>query len=103
MNSHSSLFLEALQNNYSESTLLRVIISKPNDKSSDLLRVTIRSITIKNTLKLSFLYHYKTRDITKNYTLKEALDEIENLAGTQFKNIIAFTASQDIHLTYNKK
>jgi SAM-dependent methyltransferase len=103
MNNHSSLFLEVLQKNYQENTLLRVLFSKTTSKDSELMRVTVRPVAIKNITKLSFLYHYKTQDITKNYTLEEALGEMENLIGSRFKNIIACTAEQDIHLTYNKK
>jgi hypothetical protein len=103
MDHNNSLFLEALQENYQESTLLRVLLSKPTTKDSELIKVTVRPIIIKKITKLSFLYHYKTQDITKNYSLEEALIEIENFIATQFKNIIAFTQNQDIHLTYNKK
>jgi hypothetical protein len=79
------------------------LFSKPTVKSSELLKITVRLVNIKNTKKLSFLYHYKTQDITKNYTLEETLEEVTNLMGSTFKNLIAYTETQDIHLTYNKK
>ena len=73
MNSHSSLFLEALQKHYQANTLHRVLISKATLKEDELLKVTIRPVKIQNKTKLSFLYHYKTHDVTKNYSLQKAL------------------------------
>ncbi len=96
-------FLEKLKLSFNSGSLNRIKISKPSQKSSDLLEVIIRPVVIQNTPKLSFVYHYKTKDITKNFGLEEAIEQIKELLGTQFKNFILFTNESDIRLSFSKK
>lgn len=96
-------FLEKLKLSFNAGSLNRIKISKPSQKSSDLLEVIIRPVEIKNSHQLSFVYHYKTKDITKNFALEEAIEQITELLGTQFKNFMLFTNENDIRLSFTKK
>jgi hypothetical protein len=96
-------FLEKLKISFNSGSLNRIKISKPSQKSSDLLEVILRPVKIKNSPKLSFVYHYKTKDITKNFDLEEAIEQITELLGTQFKNFMLFTNENDIRLSFTKK
>ena len=64
-------FKDTLNSSLADSTFIRLILSSPAEKKSDLNKVTIRLIELKDGPKLSFLYTYKTKTVTKNFDLEE--------------------------------
>ena len=52
---------------------------------------------------LSFVYTYKTRDITKNFPVDEALALIAELLPTAFKNAHLLSLTDDVQLAFGKK
>lgn len=63
---------------------MRLTISKPRRKKSDLKKVIIKSVLIKSTPHLSFVYRHQTKDITKNHETEEGLYLMKNLLDEQF-------------------
>ena len=94
-----SAFKEAItQNNF-----VKLTLSKPIRKSEDLQNVYVRQIVLKDKEMFQFLYRNKTNDVTKNYTLPEAIIEIEGLMLNNFRAAILFTLEKDIQVFISKK
>ncbi len=71
MNTKTSNFNEQIQKSISERSFNKLTISKCSDKSSDLKKIVIRLIKLKDIDKLNFVYNYKTNHITKNYDINK--------------------------------
>lgn len=85
------------------SQLEKIILSKYKGSEAGLEKVQIRPLTLKNQPMLSFVYHYQTRDITKNYGLKAALAEIAQQLDAGFKQINVKTRTDEYQLMISKK
>lgn len=96
-------FIKSIKLAFNAGTLIRIKISKPVQKSDELKEVAIRPVEVKGNIKLSFIYHYKTKDVTKNFELEEGVVHVTKLLGIKFKNCVLFTTDNDIRLSYNKK
>ncbi len=96
-------FLIALKESIAKNSLSKLILSKPNGAEPDLLRIVIRQVMIKSQPQLSFVYSYKTRDITKNFLLTEGITLITELLGNAFKNANLFTTDEELQINFSKK
>lgn len=94
-----SAVLSALEAN----TLVMVKLTKPTDTASDLKSVDVRPILIKRVLHLSFTYHYKTRDIVKNYPPTEAAAKLAELLAKSFGTARLCSVVEDVVLTKSGK
>lgn len=63
----------------------QVLLSKYHGEETELQRVAIRPVTVRGQACLSFVYTYKTRDITKNFPHAEALALIADMLPAAFK------------------
>lgn len=94
--------LQTLMNQVKESIeaniFVRMTLSKPTDKASDLKKVIVKLATIKKVLNLSFTYRHQTKDITKNYLLAEGYQIVEELMNQQFYILNLFTIKEDVSL-----
>ncbi len=80
----------------------RLILSQYKGELADLEKMTFRIIELQGQAVLSCLYHYKTQDITKNYTMDEGVERIAALLA-QSKQANLFSATHEIQLKKNKK
>lgn len=96
-------FFTLIQQTFSNNTFQRLVLSKYHGDQVDLERVTIRPVTIKAELLLSFLYQYKTNHITKNLTLDDAIPLLENLLGAEFNNAHLLSDEWEVQLSFSKK
>ncbi|WP_101758825.1 SAM-dependent methyltransferase [Oceanicoccus sp. KOV_DT_Chl] len=96
-------FINILKDAISRQRLERLLLSKYRGDEKDLQRITIRLINLRQQLTLSFVYSYKTRDITKNYSPDEALSLVSELMSSDFKSAHLSTASETIQLEISKK
>jgi 16S rRNA G527 N7-methylase RsmG len=62
----------------------------------------VRSVQFKSSIKLSFTYSYKTKEIVKNYLIAEGINLIKTLTGSEFMSIRLFSLTQDVQLEYGK-
>ncbi len=92
------IFFEKLRLSVVNSEFTKLIISKKRDKVSDLFKTDIVPVIIKKVYKLSFIYHYKTKDITKNFEPDEAEIQIMELLTEDFLNAELFTTNEIIRL-----
>ena len=100
---NSKHFVELLIKNLSDKTFVRLALMNKRNKTNDLNTVTAKLIEIKNGEKLSFVYKYPTKDITKNYNFDESVTIVEQLLKKDFLQADLHTLEIDYFLTINKK
>lgn len=103
-NLHShEYFLERLANSYKQQCWVKLVLSKYRGDEQDLQRLVIRPIMLRDKSVLSFVYQYKTRDITKNHTAEQGLALIQTLLVNDFKNAHLLTHDEEIQCEMSKK
>ena len=85
------------------SPLVKLVLSKYRGEEVDLQRVVARLVSVKEQPCLCFVYSYKTRDITKNLPLREALQLIGEWLPAAFKNAHLLSLTEELQLTFSKK
>lgn len=96
-------FIEQFLNSTKQNTFIKLTLGKKRSKSRDLKNIYARIVEIKEQVMLSFTYRYENRDEVKNYTFKDAKQEIEKYLGTELMKAHLFTVETDFTLSVNKK
>jgi SAM-dependent methyltransferase len=96
-------FLSLVSQHANDTLLVKLILSKNRGVDKELQRIAIRPVMLKDQSVLSFVYRYKTRDITKNYAISEGLQQIELSLQRDFKAAHLFSPQQEIQLDISKK
>lgn len=96
-------FFNLLKKTAKAGTLTRLTLSKNKGDDPTLKNVIIRPVELKGKPQLSFVYRHQTRDITKNYPIREAIDQIDALLGPVFKNAHLNTQTEEAQLLFSKK
>ncbi len=87
--------INQLKESIRQDTFVRLTLSKNQDLGSTLKKVLIKLAVIKNQKQLSLVYRHKTNDITKNFPIEVACQEIENLMRDTFVIYNLFTITAD--------
>ncbi|MBK9150310.1 MAG: SAM-dependent methyltransferase [Saprospiraceae bacterium] len=66
-------FIEVCNTLYSDGSFIKLTLSKPRQKNSELKNIYIRPVMLRNTLQFSCTYHYLRRDEVKNYSPEELI------------------------------
>ncbi len=96
-------FLTHIHGVFNDGSLQRLVLSKYVGSDAELERITIRPVTIKDEPLLSFLYEYRTRHITKNHPIIEAVALWQQWLGQDFKNAHLLSDEWEIQLSFSKK
>jgi SAM-dependent methyltransferase len=94
---------ETLSQSVLDNNFVKLTLSKPIRKSDGLPNVYVRLVKIKGTSLFQFTYHYSTNDKVKNYTLQEAIAELEVLLVENFRAAMLFTLVNDLMIFISKK
>ncbi|MFT4575420.1 MAG: SAM-dependent methyltransferase [Polaribacter sp.] len=94
---------EALSQSVLDNNFVKLTLSKPIRKSDGLPNVYIRLVKIKGAELFQFTYHYSTNDKVKNYTIEEAITELEVLLVESFRAAMLFTLANDLMVFISKK
>ncbi|SMS08872.1 hypothetical protein CFBP1590__1286 [Pseudomonas viridiflava] len=100
---HRAQFLGLLDTSLSQNSLIKLVLAKYVGSEAELQRVIIKPLTVREQSCLSFVYRYKTRDITKNFPLSEAVDVIAGLIPESFKNAHLLSLTDEVQLEFSKK
>jgi len=92
------IFFERLTTIIENSELIKLVLSNKRDKSSDLKNIKVTIVILKAGLRLNFVYHYNTKDITKNYGFEEGKKLIYGSLNTQFFNAEILSNSENLSL-----
>ncbi len=96
-------FFEALQQSLVCDEFVKLTLSKPLRKSEGLLNVYLRLILIDGKEIFEFKYRYVATNEYKQFSLQEALLEMEVLLMETFRTGTLFTLSYDLLVRVSKK
>jgi len=94
-------FLQRLEASLGDGTFVRLNLGIPTGRDG-VRNVFIRLVELKEGRRLSFLYRYPTRDLTRNFAQDEAIDLLRDLLGQQFLNAFLSTTTGTAQLTFRK-
>ncbi|MFW0754540.1 class I SAM-dependent methyltransferase [Pseudomonas sp. H11T01] len=100
---HHAQFLNLLDTSLAQNSFIKLVLAKYVGDEADLQRVIIKQLTVKEQPCLSFVYRYKTRDITKNFSLADGVAAIADLLPESFKNAHLLSLTDEVQLEYSKK
>ena len=100
---HRAQFLSLLENCLAQNSFVKLVLAKHVGAEIELQRVIIKALTVKEQPCLSFVYRYKTRDITKNLPVAEAVQLIDGLLPASFKNAHLLSLNDEVQLEFSKK
>ncbi|MCC7466119.1 MAG: hypothetical protein IT261_07620 [Saprospiraceae bacterium] len=96
-------FLSHFRQAFQSGTLLKCTLARPTAAVPEGLKnVYIRPVTLKKGLHVGFTFRYKTRDEVKNFTLDQAVSQLENMLGAQFLQADLLTPERDYSVVYDK-
>ena len=86
-------------------TLHKLVLAKPDGVlPDDLQRIVARPLLLRGQACLSLVYSHRTRDITKNLPVSEALALLPTLAGKPgFRMLHASTAHEELQMAISKR
>jgi hypothetical protein len=96
-------FIEQVRDSINKGQLTKLLLSKYRGEELELQRIVVRPIILREQQALSFVYSYKTRDITKNLSLEDALKIIEPFITKDFKSIHLYTHEEQTQIDISKK
>ena len=99
----SQQFCVALQRAFVQGELVKLGLRAYDGTDPALKSIDIKPVTVKREPRLSFTWHYKTRDLIKNHTLDDAMVELEGLLGIEFRLAQLSTTSGDWTLDFQGK
>jgi len=98
-----SALIDLISESFENSTLLKLTLSNKRDRNDDLNNVFVRPVVIKDQVLLSFVFRHTTKDVTKNFPVAEATEEITGLLTDRFFNADLFSSTADYSLLSNKR
>jgi SAM-dependent methyltransferase len=99
----TSLFNDLLGDCLAQNSFVKIVLGKYRGPEAGLQRIFIRPLTLKGQEHLSFVYRYKTKDVTKNLPIAKARAAIADLFVSSFSHAHLQTLTEDIQLAANKK
>ena len=95
--------MEAVKLAIDENKFVKLTLSKPRSKQSDLKNVYVKMILLKGSNWLSFTYKHNTKDIVKNFAVEDAAQQIIELLETSFFAANLLTSEMDYAFLSNEK
>ena len=96
-------FFELIDASLEQASLVKLVLARPTGVGADMVRTTIRQITLRGEANLSFVYSYPTRDITKNFPVRAGVVRIRELLGPAFRNAHLHTPGEEVQLAISRK
>jgi hypothetical protein len=96
-------YFEKLQQSILSDEFVKLTLSKPLRKSEGLNNVYMRLFMVDGKEVFQFKYRYPTEELYKQFTLQEAVAEIEKLLTESFRLGTLFTLTEDLLVSVSKK
>ena len=96
-------FTRLLHTAWADGSFVSLLLSRPVGADEPLERLTVREVHLRGERQLSFLWRYRTKDVTKNHPSTEGLAQIAGLLGREFQNAHLHTRSQEVQLAFSRK
>lgn len=85
-------------------SLIKLSLGNYKGAETSLKNIYIKPVEIKQELMLSFVYRHLTKDITKNYSIEDAIGEIKGLVGFKgFRQVNVQLIEENLVFQMNKK
>lgn len=97
-----SQFETLLANSLSDQNFVKISLGNYKGNEKELKNLYVRKVEIKRKPMLSFNYRYQTRDIFKNFDVKDGAKLIVALLSNDFKVGTLFTVDKEIILEHQK-
>lgn len=94
-------FICRINQSLDENTFVKITLSSPIQKNAEIKNIYIKQVEIKGERKLSFTYRYQKRDIVKNFSRQEAIENIWKHIQNDFRFATLFTINGDYILQHN--
>jgi len=89
-------FISALEISLTDGSFVKLTLRAHKGADATLKTIDIKKILVKRQEKLSFTYHYKTRDIVKNFAPDEAVELIRQALRFDFRAATLLTTAADL-------
>lgn len=99
---NTDTFLQRFNQSITQGQFIKLTLSDKRNKAAELKNVFVKPVALKQGLRLSFVYRYPTKDVTKNYDINEAALLVKALLEQEFFKADMFTATGDYHLAIDK-
>jgi len=86
-----------------QGSLVKLVLAKHHGEPTDLLRLAVRPLMLREQPHLSFVYSHATRDVTKNVAVAEGVAKLRELTGSAFAHAHLLAAGEDLELRFTKK
>jgi len=96
-------FMSVLDTSLQQNALIKMVFSRHVGPEADLQRVDVKPLMVKEQPCLSFVYRYKTRDITRNLSLAEGVAQVAEWLASVFKTAHLLTLTDELQLEFSKK
>ncbi len=101
MSAETSQFVRFIKASITDNSFIKASFGDYQGEESALKSLYIKKILVKRKEKVSFLYRYKTKDITKNHFPEEAITELGTLLTEHgFRSAHLFTLRHDVTIQY---
>ncbi len=94
-------FLSAVKSAFAGNTLIKLKLGGYHGGEADLKSIDVKKIVAKGSEKFSFTFHYKTRDIIKNFIQPEALGHLRTALKDEFRSAQLATSEFDLGFERN--
>lgn len=98
-----SEYLNLITKAINDTSLVKLIVSKPRSKSQEIKKITAKLINIKSGIHLSYMTHTATQTSTQNLTIEEAFEHLQQWLTQQFLNSELTTTHFRYQYISNKK
>jgi len=95
-------FFDKLEISLMNYSLVKMTLSKPTQKNSELRNVYVRPVLLKNKKMFQFTFRYEKRDEAKNLDPIQTFSKVKQLITELFSNATFYTLTEDISLLATK-
>src|SRR3990167_4046499 len=96
-------FTRLLHTAWADGSFVSLLLSRHIGADEPLERLTVRELHLRGERQLSFLWRYRTRDVTKNHPAAEGLAQVAALLGREFQNAHLHPRSQEVQLAFSRR
>ena len=97
------ILLQKIAHSITEQSFIKIVLGNKRNKAAELKNVAAKLIAIKEEPTLSFVYRYPTKDVTKNFPVKEGITLLGQLLEQDFLNADFFTSAHNTQFFTNEK
>ena len=96
-------FLAVLKASLQDNALIKMVFSRHVGPEAELQRVSVKPLVVKDQPCLSFVFRYKTRDITRNFSFADGLVQVAEWLPEVFKTAHLLTLTDELQLEFSKR